>query len=117
MGRGAMRPNARGWFWTLTVLVLLVVGMSVQGAVRSAAGTERSPAAQASDIHVFPVPGTTTVSPGDQISFRGSETGTVNDLKVVGSSSGAHSGHWLQHSDGQGRSFVPDKPFTAGETV
>jgi hypothetical protein len=38
-------------------------------------------------------------------------------VTVHGSSSGLHIGTIRADSDGQGGSFVPDKPFAPGETV
>ncbi len=66
---------------------------------------------------VFPLPDTRTASPGTEISFRGASPKALGRLTVTGSASGAHSGIFVPHSDGQGVSFVPDAPFRAGETV
>ena len=41
----------------------------------------------------------------------------LGPIQVVGSRSGAHAGTLLPDSDGQGGSFIPSTPFTAGETV
>jgi len=41
----------------------------------------------------------------------------IGPMQVTGSASGHHTGHLVADSDGQGASFLPDKPFTAGETV
>ena len=72
---------------------------------------------QPSPVEVFPEPRTTTVSPGSQLSFRGAGVSSIADLRVVGTASGRHSGHWLAHSDHGGASFVPDRPFVPGEAV
>jgi hypothetical protein len=64
---------------------------------------------------VFPVSGTVTATTKSQISFRG--TTSPGSVQVTGSRSGRHSGRLLEHSDGQGVSFVPDKPFAPGERV
>ncbi|MEA2373771.1 MAG: hypothetical protein QOD53_234, partial [Thermoleophilaceae bacterium] len=41
----------------------------------------------------------------------------VAGVQVVGSVSGNHTGTLKAHSDGNGASFLPDKPFTEGEQV
>ena len=55
--------------------------------------------------------------PGTQISFRNVEASRVARVEVVGSRSGDHEGRVEADSDGRGASFVPVKPFVAGETV
>ena len=55
--------------------------------------------------------------PGTQIAFRGLPASSIGAISVVGSKSGAHTGRLVGDSDGQGGSFLPTKPFTAGETV
>jgi hypothetical protein len=69
------------------------------------------------DVAVFPSPNTTSALPQTQITFRGIPASQIGHLTVVGSSSGAHSGTIEADSDGQGGSFIPSTPFTAGETV
>jgi hypothetical protein len=68
-------------------------------------------------VAVYPFPGSKTASPGTEISFRGVSAGAVGDVTVVGSSSGAHSGVLVKHSDDFGVSFLPDVVFRAGESV
>ena len=69
------------------------------------------------DVAVFPSPNTTSALPQTQITFRGVPASQIGHVTVVGSSSGAHSGTIEGDSDGQGGSFIPSTPFTAGETV
>jgi Arylsulfotransferase (ASST) len=69
------------------------------------------------DVAVFPSPNTTSALPQTQITFRGVPASQIGHVTVVGSSSGAHSGTIEADSDGQGGSFIPSTPFTAGETV
>ena len=77
-----------------------------------------APAALAQpQVAVFPSPGTSYALPQTQITFRGIPAGQIGHITVVGSSSGAHSGVIDADSDGQGGSFIPSQPFTAGETV
>ncbi len=68
-------------------------------------------------VAVFPSPSTNSALPQTQITFRGIPASQIGHVTVVGSSSGAHSGTIEADSDGQGGSFIPSTPFTAGETV
>jgi hypothetical protein len=74
-------------------------------------------ASAATPVSVFPVPGASTASLGTQISFRGLPASQLGQITVSGSLSGAHTGRLLAHSDGQGASFLPAKPFKSGELV
>lgn len=78
-----------------------------------------APAASWAAVDAFPSPGDPVAPPQSQIAFRGI---AYNKLKaaaitVTGSKSGAHGGRLAPDSDGQGGSFLPTSPFTAGETV
>jgi Arylsulfotransferase (ASST) len=78
-----------------------------------------APAASWAAVDAFPSPGDPVAPPQSQIAFRGI---AYNKLKaaaitVTGSKSGAHGGRLAPDSDGQGGSFLPTTPFTAGETV
>jgi hypothetical protein len=73
--------------------------------------------AAAATISAYPPPGTRTAMPGTQISFRGAPLALLGPIRVSGSRSGRHAGRLEPHSDGQGASFVPDKPFRPGERV
>ena len=68
-------------------------------------------------VSVFPSPGTRYAEPGTQITFRGVAAGRIGSISVVGSRSGDHSGHIAADSDGNGGSFLLDRPFDSGETV
>jgi hypothetical protein len=74
-------------------------------------------AAAANAITVSPLPGTPDASPTTQISFLGGAGTQVSGVRVVGSRSGAHSGRLQTYSQGTGASFLPAKPFRAGERV
>ncbi len=74
-----------------------------------------NPGLGADELAVYPSAGTQTASPTSQISFRGATQPLV--ATVTGSSSGNHTGHFEDHSDGNGTSFIPDSPFKEGETV
>jgi hypothetical protein len=73
--------------------------------------------APAEPVSVYPAPGVRTASPQTQISFRGVGAGKLGAVVVTGSRSGRHAGVVRAHSDGNGASFVPAKPFHAGERV
>lgn len=79
--------------------------------------TASGTALAAPGVSVYPSPGTRYAEPGSQISFRGVQALGIGTLTVVGSRSGVHTGSIQAHSDGQGGSFLPARPFTPGETV
>src|SRR3954447_21853634 len=66
---------------------------------------------------VYPTPGTLTASAKTQITFRGGDAASIGTITVKGSRSRTHAGTFTPHSDGQGASFVPTKPFTENEKV
>jgi hypothetical protein len=65
----------------------------------------------------FPMPGSPVALPATQISLRGTAPDRIGTVEVSGSRSGAHPGELRPHPDGEGASFVPQRAFTAGETV
>jgi hypothetical protein len=79
----------------------------------SAGGTR----AAAPSVYVFPVPGDPVASPATQITFRGIPISQLGQITVTGSRSGVHTGTVEADSDSAGGSFLPAKPFTAGERV
>jgi Arylsulfotransferase (ASST) len=91
------------------------------GSSRAASGALEPKAvlaeAQANAVAVSPLPGTEDASPSTQISFLGEPGTKVADVSVVGSHSGTHPGKLKPYSTGTGASFVPNKPFQAGEQV
>jgi len=68
-------------------------------------------------VAAYPGPGTPTASPRTQISFRGASAAELGTPRVRGSLSGPHAGRLVPHPDGRGASFLPARPFRAGETV
>ncbi len=92
--------------WTL-------VGLAVVASTLAATPA----AAQARPVSVFPVPGDRVATRQTQITFRGVSPADLGPLVVTGSRSGVHSGRMVADSDGDGSSFLPAKPFVAGETV
>jgi hypothetical protein len=68
-------------------------------------------------VSVFPIPNDRVAPTRAQLAFRGLRTSRFGTITVTGSESGVHTGQIESDSDNQGGSFVPTKPFTAGETV
>jgi hypothetical protein len=68
-------------------------------------------------VAVSPAPDTVSANPYTQVSFRGIPVTDVQNVDVEGSSSGYHHGHLYGYFQGDGGSFVPEKPFQAGERV
>jgi Arylsulfotransferase (ASST) len=73
--------------------------------------------AAAAAVTISPLPGTPTALAHTQISFLGAPAKALSSISVVGSSSGRHSGHLHSYASAAGASFIPSKPFTAGERV
>jgi hypothetical protein len=73
--------------------------------------------AAAPSVYVFPIPGSSYNRPQTQIAFRGIDRARLGAVRVVGSLSGLHSGRVEADSDGDGASFLPNKPFAVGDTV
>jgi Arylsulfotransferase (ASST) len=105
----------------LAVLPSALAVCSCGGTPASAPGLleAESPRAAASDtpVAVSPLPGTADASPASQISFLGRHGTKVADVRVVGSRSGVHAGALRAYSTGTGESFLPRRPFLAGERV
>jgi hypothetical protein len=68
-------------------------------------------------VDVSPAPDTGTANPRTQISFLGVPVTDIHAVWVVGQRSGHHSGRLQGYSQGDGASFVPERPFEAGERV
>ncbi len=68
-------------------------------------------------VDVSPAPGTGTANPNTQVSFLGVPVTEIHAVSVVGARSGHHAGDLRAYSQGDGGSFVPDKPFEPGEQV
>jgi Arylsulfotransferase (ASST) len=99
------RRLKRAWQKLVYVELFAVILLLVQVGVASAR------------IAVFPVPGSRYNRPRTQITFRGVPAAQIGSVTVAGSQTGVHSGHFAADSDGDGASFLPDKPFAGGETV
>jgi hypothetical protein len=68
-------------------------------------------------LAVSPLPDSYYASAYSQISLLGAPKGALSDVRASGSETGSHGGHLHGYSQGDGASFVPSKPFRAGETV
>jgi hypothetical protein len=135
--RSIRRPALRFALATLALLASAGVAAAAATAPRSAAGTRAAAAGAVAQVGapsctpqtldasaqldgavtVSPMPGAADASPSTQISFLGVPLAALGDVTVTGSVSGAHSGQLEPYSQGDGGSFVPQKPFVAGETV
>ena len=101
------------------------LGLSGGGAVVTArtapsclpATLEHSASLPGAGVEVSPEPDSDTANPDTQISFLGANAADIGEVSVVGSRSGHHDGHVSGYSQGGGGSFLPDKPFDAGERV
>ncbi len=91
----------------LAVLAATLTGLSLEGC-----GSAGDPV-----VSAFPIPGGRVAAPQTQISLRGVARGHVGRVIVTGSSTGRHAGRVVFDSDGQGASFLPNKPFAPGEVV
>lgn len=78
---------------------------------------EHSASLPGAGVEVSPEPDSDSANPDTQISFLGPNVADIGEVTVVGSQSGHHNGHLSAYSQGGGGSFVPDKPFDAGERV
>jgi hypothetical protein len=79
--------------------------------------TAHSAALPETNVDVSPEPETDTANPNTQISFLGTNAADISEVSAVGSKSGQHAGRMDGYSQGDGASFLPDKPFQAGERV
>ena len=77
----------------------------------------RSAVLPGTDLAVSPLPDSYDASPYTQISLLGAPPRSLTAVRVSGSRTGAHGGHLRGYSQGDGASFVPSHPFSAGETV
>ncbi|HEY4810271.1 MAG TPA: arylsulfotransferase family protein [Solirubrobacteraceae bacterium] len=88
-----------------------------QAAPACAPSTLDNSALQAGLVTISPLPGSRVASPQTQISFLGLPGAALSGVSVVGSQTGAHSGHMAAYSQGNGASFLPSRPFAEGERV
>jgi hypothetical protein len=96
--------------------MLALVALAAIGGLTILSLADAAPA-PAATVSVYPAPGVRTASPRTQLSFRGVNPSSLGDVVVTGSRSGRHTGVVKAHSDGQGASWLPSKPFRTGERV
>jgi hypothetical protein len=98
--------------------LLLLVGL-LAFVLTASGGTPQRASAEAPTVAVFPIAGSRVVAPQAQLAFRGIPFSQLQaaTVSVTGSKSGSHTGNFEADSDGKGGSFLPDHPFTPGETV
>ncbi|TMK95677.1 MAG: hypothetical protein E6G34_14145 [Actinobacteria bacterium] len=113
---------------TPSVVSALIAALTAAGVLCACGGSSAAPGtaaeerarageAAASSLAVSPLPGTPDASPNTQISFLGGAGTRVSAVRVVGSNSGPHRGVLRAYSTGTGESFIPSRPFLAGELV
>ncbi len=69
------------------------------------------------NVNVSPLPNSYDASSRTQISMVGASAQSLSRVRVSGSASGSHSGRLRAYAQGDGASFLPNKPFSQGETV
>ncbi len=77
----------------------------------------RSAVLPGTPLSVSPLPGTMVAEPTSQISLLGVPAGDISAVRVTGSRTGPHEGRLIAYSQGDGASFVLQRPFSAGEHV
>jgi Arylsulfotransferase (ASST) len=111
-----MRVNAHIVTAAAAALALAACGSASSASTPLGASADVR-AAAANPVAVSPQPGTPDASARTQISFLGAAGTSVTAIRVRGSRSGAHTGALRPYSTGTGESFVPSRPFRAGERV
>jgi hypothetical protein len=95
--------------------LLALAAAAVPMLLPATATTAAAPASPG--VTVSPFPGTPDASAQTQISFLGRRGTRVLSVSAVGSRSGSHAGQIEEYSTDEGASFLPKRPFQAGETV
>jgi hypothetical protein len=68
-------------------------------------------------LALSPAPGTPDASPQTQISVLGTRPALIRGVDARGLVSGSHRGRLRAYSAARGASFLPARPFAAGERV
>jgi hypothetical protein len=113
--------------WAILAIALGSASLRLSGSSSSASAAASPACLPKSIVHSASLPGTgvsvspepesVTANPATQLSFQGASASAISGLTATGSESGGHSGHLSDYSQGDGASFVPEKPFTEGEQV
>jgi hypothetical protein len=77
----------------------------------------RSAVIPGTSLSVSPLPDSLDASSVTQVSLLGAPAGQLSQVTASGSRTGTHHGRLLGYSQGDGASFLPYTPFSAGETV
>ena len=114
-------------FARILAVTLLVAALALRPATPATAAGPTAPLCTPATLNnsqlldgavtVSPMPGSRDVTSQSQISFLGVPAADISVLSVVGSRSGAHRGRLLGYSQGDGASFLPQRPFAEGERV
>ena len=91
--------------------------LCLAGGASGAPVLRASAASSSGGVVLSPLPGTLTAMPGTQISFLGAPASELRGISVVGSSTGSHTGRLESYKSATGASFLPSRPFQAGEKV
>jgi hypothetical protein len=102
---------------TLGLAASGVAAGAAQAAFTCAPARLDSPAIIGGSITVSPLPGSRDAQGHTQISFLGAPPSRLRVISVVGSHTGPHRGRLRAYSQGDGASFVPERPFAEGERV
>jgi hypothetical protein len=114
--------------WVIAAIATGSLSLGLSGSSKSTPSATTSPAclpatlehsARLADtgVDVSPAPETDTANPDTQISFLGRPSADIEEVSATGSRSGEHSGRLSAYAQGDGASFIPGKPFAAGEQV
>jgi hypothetical protein len=100
-------------------ILLAVVSTILLGAGAGAAAGPAlaAPPSALDGLSVSPQPGTPDASRKTQLSFLGVGRNQLGKVTVTGSRSGRHAGQMKSYAAAAGASFLPNRPFDAGETV
>ncbi|HEV3319523.1 MAG TPA: arylsulfotransferase family protein [Solirubrobacteraceae bacterium] len=113
--------SARAQILALTTLLMLVLATGIARAgtpaPACAPSTLNTSARLDGSVTVSPLSGSRDATPQTQVSFLGVPAAELTGVTVTGSLSGRHSGRLAAYSQGDGASFLPRRPFAAGETV
>src|ERR1700719_1250577 len=107
----------------VTVAILFATG-SISGAHTAGASPScipsqvgRSALVAGTAVTVSPAPYSDSASPATQISFLGTAVTNISNVAVEGARTGYHYGRLSAYFQGDGASFVLEKPFAPGELV
>ncbi|MGI8714733.1 MAG: arylsulfotransferase family protein [Solirubrobacteraceae bacterium] len=111
-----MTTSKQWWSAPRLGIAALTIAATLAALLTGLLGTSGSRAA-APEVAVFPIPGDQVATRATQLTFRGVPVAQLGAITVTGSKSGVHAGTFKSDSDGGGGSFLPTKPFQAGEKV